>query len=237
MRLNYPKQTSPFLFLFLVLTYGISSGFVSVTLPFLLVQHGFTVAATASITALGLSANLWRFIWAPLTDLTLSLHKWYVIGTVLCAITLLLLCGIPLKLSSAFLLTILVFISQIAATLVVSPVGGFMASTVRLDRKGLAGGWYQAGNVGGMGFGGGAGIWLSTHYSYQVAPVLLCVAMFACMAALYFVTPVEASHTEKLPGRFKLLFKDLKVLMRSPMTIFSLIVIITPVGIGGAAYI
>ncbi len=76
MRLNYPHHTAPFLILLLVLPYGISAGFVSVTLPFLLVQHGFTVATVASITALGLSANLWRFAWAPLTGLTLSLYTW-----------------------------------------------------------------------------------------------------------------------------------------------------------------
>jgi PAT family beta-lactamase induction signal transducer AmpG len=223
--------------LFLVLPYGISSGFVSVTLPYLLVQHGFSVSATASITALGLSANLWRFAWAPLTDLTLSLHKWYLIGTALCAATLLALCGIPLRLSSAFILTIIVFLSQIAATLVVSPVGGFMASTVRPEKKGLAAGWYQAGNVGGMGFGGGAGIWLSTHYSYPLAIVVLCLIMAVCTITLYFVAPVRADNSEELTGRFKLLFTDLKLLLRSPMVIYSFLVIITPVGIGAAAYI
>ncbi|MDB5285293.1 MAG: Major Facilitator Superfamily protein [Mucilaginibacter sp.] len=237
MRPAYPCQTAPYLIFFLVLPYGISSGFVSVTLPFLLVQHGFSVAATASITALGLSANLWRFAWAPLTDLTLSLHKWYLIGTALCAATLLLLCGILLQLSSAFILTVIVFLSQIAATLVVSPVGGFMAGTVHPEKKGLAAGWYQAGNVGGMGFGGGAGIWLSTHYSYQLAIIVLCLIMALCTLTLYVVAPVLADSSKKLTGRFKFLFTDLKSLMRSPSVIFSFLVIITPVGIGAAAYI
>ncbi|NCD68256.1 MFS transporter [Mucilaginibacter agri] len=237
MRPNDLTQTAPVAIFFLVLPYGISSGFVAVTLPFLLVQHGFSVAATASITALGLSANLWRFLWAPLTDLTLSLHKWYLIGTVLCALTLLLICGIPLKVASSFWLTVIVFISQIAATLVVSPVGGFMASTVRSDRKGLAGGWYQAGNVGGMGFGGGAGIWLSTHYSYQIAIVLLALIMLICMPTLYVVVPVVAAQSQKLSSRFWSMLADLKTLSRSTISLYSIVVITTPVGIGAAAYI
>lgn len=237
MRPNNLNQTAPHAIFFLVLPYGISSGFVSVTLPFLLVQHGFSVAATASITALGLSANLWRFIWAPLTDLTLSLHQWYRIGTALCAVTLLLLCGIPLKLASSFWLTLIVFISQIAATLVVSPVGGFMAATIPEERKGLAGGWYQAGNVGGMGFGGGAGIWLSTHYSYQIGIVLLCLIMLACMLTLYVVAPVRANRSQNMSGRFRLMLADLKTLTRSVVSLYSIIVIVTPVGIGAAAYI
>ena len=86
----------PITIFFLTLPYGISSGFVSVTLPFILVQHGFSVAAAAAITAVGLSSNLWRFAWAPLTDLTLSLHKWYIIGIAMCAISLFFLVFVPL---------------------------------------------------------------------------------------------------------------------------------------------
>lgn len=127
--------TEPVTVMFLVLPYGISSGFASVTLPFLLIQHGFSVAAAASITAFGLSANLWRFIWAPLTDLTLSLHKWYLIGISFCAGTLLSLCFIPLSNSSAWIIAGIVLLSQIAATFVVAPVGGFMAKTVQVEKR------------------------------------------------------------------------------------------------------
>lgn len=56
---------------------GISQGFVTVALPFLLTKNGFTVALTAGIVAIGLSANLWRFVWGPVVDLSLSLHKWF----------------------------------------------------------------------------------------------------------------------------------------------------------------
>lgn len=198
--------TEPFIILFLVLPYGVSSGFASVTLPFVLIQHGFSVAATASITALGLSANIWRFVWAPLTDLTLSLHKWYLIGISFCAATLLLLCVIPLNNNTAGILTAAVFISQLAATFVVAPVGGFMAKTVTEEKKGRAGGWYQAGNLGGMGIGGGIGIWLSTHYTYQIAGIILSIAMLTCAAALYFVPQVFAETEKKLKDRFKLMF-------------------------------
>ena len=60
-----------------------SAGFVSVTLPFALTRAGFPVAITASIVALGVSANVWRFLWGPLADLTLTLRRWYVIGVVM----------------------------------------------------------------------------------------------------------------------------------------------------------
>ena len=65
------ESTHPFVFFFLVLPYGISSGFVSITLPFVLVSAGFSVALAASIAAVGVAANLWRFLWGPVADLTL----------------------------------------------------------------------------------------------------------------------------------------------------------------------
>jgi hypothetical protein len=48
--------TEPSSIVFLVFPYGLSVGFATVTLPFLLIQHGFSVAAEASITAVGISA-------------------------------------------------------------------------------------------------------------------------------------------------------------------------------------
>lgn len=227
--------TEPSTLLFLVLPYGISVGFASVTLPFLLIHHGFSVAAAASITALGISANILRFVWAPLTDLTLSLHKWYLIGISFCAATLLLLCLIPLNNNSTGFLTAIVFLSQFASTFVVTPVGGFMAKTVAEEKKGRAGGWYQAGNLGGMGIGGGAGIWLSSHFSYQTAGVILSIAMLACAAALYFVPQVYAEKESTLKDGFKILALDVKDLFRSPITLFTTAMIITPIGIGAAS--
>ncbi|PYK76081.1 MAG: hypothetical protein DME32_00390 [Verrucomicrobia bacterium] len=57
------ESTAPFLFFILDLPSGISSGFASITLPFILTEAGFFVAAAGYIVALGVSANLWRFLW------------------------------------------------------------------------------------------------------------------------------------------------------------------------------
>ena len=74
------ESTHPVVFFFLVLPYGISSGFVSITLPFILTRVGFSVALAASIVAIGVSANLWRFLWGPVADLTLTARRWLVSG-------------------------------------------------------------------------------------------------------------------------------------------------------------
>lgn len=210
---------------------------MSITLPFILIQHGFSVAGAAAITAWGLSANIWRFVWAPFTDLTLNLHKWYLIGVIFCASTLFLLCFIPIHTGTTGLLTTIVLISQIAATFVVAPVGGFMAKTVAEDRKGRAGGWYQAGNLGGMGLGGGAGIWISNHYSYQLAGICLVCVMSVCVWALYFVPHVTPEKEITLKNGFKAIVADIKDLFRSSIAVFTTVMILTPIGIGSATYI
>src|SRR5437588_3116742 len=74
------KCTHPFVFFFLVLPYGISSGFVSITLPFVLTRVGFSMALAASIVDVGVSANLWRFLWGPVADLTFTARRWYLLG-------------------------------------------------------------------------------------------------------------------------------------------------------------
>src|SRR5437868_13547701 len=112
------ESTHPFVFFFLVLPYGISSGFVSITLPFVLVRAGFSVAMAGSIAAVGVAANLWRFLWGPVADLTLTARRWYLLGLATAAATLFVLGFIPLQQSAVALLIAAVVISQVAWTLI-----------------------------------------------------------------------------------------------------------------------
>ena len=149
------ESPTPITFFFVVLPFGISNGFLGVTLPFVLTKAGFSVAAAGAIVALGLSANLFCFLWAPVIDLTLSLRRWYLSGLAACVSTLFLLGVMPLRQDAAVLLTAVAFLAQVGSTLVSIPVTGLMAHTVSEDRKGRAAGWYQAGNLGGNGSAAG----------------------------------------------------------------------------------
>ena len=189
-------STRPFVFFFLVLPYGISSGFVSITLPFVLTRVGFSVALAASIVAIGVSANLWRFLWGPVADLTLTARRWYLLGLGTSAVTLLLLALLPLHQNAVAVLMTVVFVSQVAGTLIVLPVGGLMAHTVAEGAKGRAAGWYQAGNLGGNGIGGGVGVWLASHFSKEIAGGGLAIAMLVSAGAIYFHPTCASSRTK-----------------------------------------
>jgi MFS transporter, PAT family, beta-lactamase induction signal transducer AmpG len=224
--------TAPITFFFLVLPSGISSGFVSITLPFVLVRAGFSVAMAASIVAIGVSANLWRFLWGPVADLTLTARRWYFIGLGTAAITLLILGLIPFQQNATGFLMAVVFISQVAGTLIVLPVGGLMAHTVSEDAKGRAAGWYQAGNLGGNGIGGGAGVWLASHFSKEVAGGALAIAMVASAAAIYFASDVRIVSTEGVRDRMRLLWQDIYSMLRVAIPLFTIVLVCSPVGVG-----
>lgn len=80
MEIQTQSYIKPIYIFFLMLPSGISSGFVTVVLPFLLTKNDFPVALTAGIVAIGTSANLWRFLWGPVVDISFSLRKWFYIG-------------------------------------------------------------------------------------------------------------------------------------------------------------
>jgi PAT family beta-lactamase induction signal transducer AmpG len=223
-------STAPVTFFFLVLPYGISSGFVSITLPFILTRSGFSVAISASIVAIGVSANLWRFLWGPVADLTLTARRWYLIGLVTAAGTLLLLGLMPLRQNEVGILMAMVFISQVASTLIVLPVGGLMAHTVGEEAKGRAAGWYQAGNLGGTGIGGGAGVWLASHVSKEAAGSALALAMLASAVALYFASDVRIVTTETIGQRLRLLGRDIFSMLHSAIPLFTIVLVCSPIG-------
>lgn len=225
-------SSAPVTFLALVLPYGISGGFVSVTLPFILVREGFSVAAAGAIAALGVSANLWRFVGGPVADLSLTMRRWYCIGIGSSAATLLILGFAPLHGTAGRWLGGVVFLSQVAATFIVLPVGGLMAHTVAEPAQGRAAGWYQAGNLGGTGIGGGAGLWLASHFSRGMAGSVLALAMIACAGAIYFVPDVRVVSTETVSQRIRLMGRDVVSMLCAAIPLFTILLVLSPVGAG-----
>src|SRR5437764_10854466 len=226
------ESTHPFVFFFLVLPYGISSGFVSITLPFVLVGAGFSVALAASIVAIGVSSNLWRFLWGLVADVALTARRWYLLVLITSAATLLMVVLLHLHQNAVAVLMTIVFISQVAGTLIVLPVGGLMAHTVAESAKGRAAGWYQAGNLGGNGVGGGAGIWLASHFSKEIAGGGLAIAMLASAAAIYFAADVRVVANETFGERMRILWRDILSMLRAAIPLFTIVLVCSPIGAG-----
>jgi MFS transporter, PAT family, beta-lactamase induction signal transducer AmpG len=227
--------TKPHYIFFIVLASGISQGFVSVTLPYLLSQNGFSVGTIADIVALGVSANLWRFLWGPLVDLSLSLRKWFWISTLLCIGTLMLLCVTPFTVKGTALLYSIVFVSQVAATFMLLPVSGFMAKRIETNKKGKAGGWFQAGTLGGTGLGGGVGLWLATHYNVTIAGIVLCAISLLFSLVVVKIKDVPHTKNKTIATELKVMGKDIITMIKTPVILFIIFMICLPIGTGAVS--
>ncbi|HJU09659.1 MAG TPA: MFS transporter, partial [Candidatus Binataceae bacterium] len=230
------ESTSPISFFFLTVPVGISGGFISVTLPFILTQAGFSVATAGYIVAIGASAYVFRWVWGPIIDFTLTPRLWYVIGLFSTAGMVFLLGIIPLHLANTKLLFTAVFVSQLATTLIMLPLGSFMAHTVSEGEKGRAAGWYEAGNVAGAGISITGGIWLAAHHSKEVAAGGVSAAILVCLVAVFLVSEVHALPAETLRQGMSFLGKDLRSVLSSKASLFIVVLVCLPIGTGAMTH-
>ena len=230
-----PHYTKPVYLFFLTMPAGLSQGFVTVALPYLLIQHGYSVAQASAVVALGISANVWRFLWGPIVDISLSLKKWFWISLGFCTASLLLLCFNSFRVKEQALLTSIVFISQVAGTFMLLPVNGFMAKSIKENQKGKASGWYQAGSLVGVGAGGGAGLWFTTHYSVVVAGLVLCTASLLFGLVILLIKDVPHQKEKTILPELAEMGKDIFAMIKVPVVLLVIFLMLLPIGSGAAA--
>ena len=72
--------------MFLILPFGVMSGYLTVAVAYLLTQAGVSVEQVAGLIAISFIPHTWKFLWAPIADTTLARKTWYVIAGVLSAV-------------------------------------------------------------------------------------------------------------------------------------------------------
>ena len=233
------KPVHPFLLTILILPMGVSTGFVSVTLGYLLSQAGVSVDKIAALVAATLLPHIFKFIWAPLIDTTLSFKKWYWIASIITSIGIIALGILPLKESSLPLLTIIILLSQFAVTFLCMATEGLMAYDVPEALKGRAGGFFQAGNLGGVGLGGGFGLFLAQRLSaIWMVTVILGILCFLCALALsYFRDPKITFREEAVSKTYKNLWKDVWNTVKSKNGLLAMLLCFLTLGTGAASNI
>jgi len=153
----------PIVFMPLFAPFGISSGYVSVTLGFLLARAGVSTAIIGALIALSVWPQTWKMFWAPVVDTVGNPKLWYGLGTTLVGGTILLMSVLPMTQGEIGVFSTLIVISSIASTAVSMSTEIFMANQTPAELRGRASGWSQAGNLGGAGIGGGLGLLLAEH--------------------------------------------------------------------------
>lgn len=223
------------IFLLLLIPFGVSAGYAGVTLGFLLAKGGMPTAAIAAIVAFSVWPQTWKMLWAPLVDNFLKAKTWYVLGAVITGLAFVALSSIHASAETAPILTVLVILSSVSSTMVSMASELFMAYDVDEARKGAVSGWSQAGNLGGAGIGGGLGLYLSQHYAPWIGGWSLFLLCVVCCGGLFFVRePVRAARTQMLVQGFGGVLRDVWSVLRSRAGILVLILMLLPIGSGGA---
>jgi len=237
-RLPVPKETPhPAVFMFLIVPFGAMSGYLNVAVVFLLTQAGVSVEASAALVALSYIPQTWKFLWAPIADMTLTRKRWYVIASVLSAAGIYAIGAVPAVEASIGILSAIVLVSGVASTFQAMAVESLMAYGATEEGKGRAGGWFQAGNLGGYGLGGGIGLWLSQNVPPPwIGSLAVALAGLACAVALLFIRePVTPARAESYLATLRSLGRDLWRVARSRRGSLALLICFLPIGTGAAS--
>jgi PAT family beta-lactamase induction signal transducer AmpG len=231
------NKIHPSIFMFLFLPFGVFNGYVSVTIGFLLTKAGIPLEQVAPIVSITLLPSIFKFIWAPLIDTTLSIKKWYLIANVFTAIGIVAATILPLKPVYLSLMTIIFLVTAFLNTFVAMSTESLLAHDVTEELKGRAGGWLQAGNLGGVGIGGGAGIWLAERLSEPwMTGALIGIACLLCSIGLIFISePISTIREKKYFKTIGNMNRDLWKILKSRMGFLALFLCFLPIGSGAAS--
>jgi MFS transporter, PAT family, beta-lactamase induction signal transducer AmpG len=231
------RRTHPSVFLFLIVPFGAMGGYLSVAIGYQLTQAGISVEQVAALVAFSYIPQTWKFLWAPVADMTLSRKTWYLLAGFVSALGIFVTGAVPADERSLPLLYAAVLASNVAVTFLAMATESLMVYNTPPELQGRAGGWFQAGNLGGNGLGGGAGLWLAqTLPEPWMAGAALAVACALCGAALWFVPePPPMARTGHYGRMLVEVLKDLWRVARTRAGILALLICFLPIGSGAAA--
>ncbi len=233
-----PAIERTWVFLPLFAPFGISSGFLSVTLGFQLGHAGLSAVAVTTVIAASLWAQSVKMLWAPIVDALGRPRIWYMVGAALTGLTILLMSLSPPTARAVPFLTIMAVIGSAASTLVSMSAEILLTHGIKPTARGRASGWAQAGNVGGNGVGGGLGLALAQHFAEPwISGLVLALICLACGAFLFLIPSVEPAHDGTgYVARLKQVILDVWSVARSRLGYLALIIMILPIASGSAPW-
>ncbi|MEO5641520.1 MAG: MFS transporter [Sphingomicrobium sp.] len=228
----------PVVFALLFAPFGISSGYVTVTLAFQLAHKGMATAAVATLIALSVWPQTWKMLWAPIVDTIGNPKLWYGIGALIVGASILAMSLLPATPRELPVLGVLIVISSIASTLVSMSAEIFMTHGTPPELRGRASGWSQAGNLGGGGIGGGLGLALVEHVAQPwVSGAALAALCLVCWAGVMFVPRAKRREADlNYVVRIKTVLIDVWQVAKSRLGYLALIIMVLPIASGGVSW-
>jgi MFS transporter, PAT family, beta-lactamase induction signal transducer AmpG len=230
------RSVHPFWWMVLFLPFGATVGFVQVTIGYTARQLGLGDAAIAELVAINLLPHTFKFLWAPIPDMTFSRRGWYLASNILSTITLIVLGFVPVRSDTTSLLKLLIFVNSLAISLLGMSVEGLLANVVTDAQRGSASGWLQAGNLGGAGIGGGVALWLAQRIGVSSAFLIAALTLMMCSMALLKTHEPRRTHHESVAGALRDVMADLwHTIVISRTGLLAMILCFLPVGSAAAS--
>jgi MFS family permease len=227
------QEVKPPLFAVLVLPYAWTASVTALLIPYLLRKHDVPVDQIAGIVALANLPTICAFLWSPLVDAALQKRAWVALSAFGAGLTA---CGAILGVEgSPVLLTILLLLMNGFGGLLSSACGALLTA-VPAELRGLAAGWYQGANFGGMALGGALLIWLADHAQLST---LAFVSMSAMILPAGVVLWIEEQRLENQTIRHRTseFAADIQSIFRSPKIWMGLLFLLSPVGSSAVSHL
>jgi len=229
------RSLRPVLYIMLFMPMGIAGGYAAVALAYLLSQAGVSVGAIAGFVGLCLFPQTWRAVWAPLVDTTLTVRGWYLISAAASGVLMAATGFIPATRGNFTPIELLACGFSLTATLTTISGSSLMAHGTAEEEKGRAGGWSQAGNLGGTGLGGGLALWLAQHAPIWISGTalgLICVA--TALALLFLNEPLAEHRTATFFGSLANVGRECWAVLSSARGGLVFFLMLLPIGVGAA---
>ena len=236
---NPGSTVHPVLFFVLYLPFGAAGGFVAGPVQYFYSHAGVTTAALGAVVSIGLAPQVLKVFWAPLVDTTLNAKLWYVAASLAIAVSMTAAGLLKVGNGSLPQLTVVALATSISASFAGMAGDSLMAHATLPHRRGAAGGWSQAGNLGGASMGAGVGLWIASGtHSLLLAGAGVGVLCLLCALAL-LVAPRSTAYAKHANYLITLRAVVLECwdVCRSRVGLMALFVLLLPLGAGGAANI
>jgi len=228
----------PALFAILYFPYGLMVGVPAVMLEWLAKEAGLPVSAAATIVAIAFAPAAFKFLWAPVGDLTLTRKRWYMLANASCALALFAMCVIPMSATTLPLLTVLVLAGAVSATFIAFSLQGLLLYNCDPALLGRAAGFYQTGNMVGQTLGGGAALWLVRHLpALWMGGVVLAAVVLLCNLPLLVLREPPRVGEGRLGDRAREVWRELRAMVGKVDGRLALLLAFLPIGTGNAQFL
>jgi MFS family permease len=226
------RDTPPWIFGLLYMPGGVFQGFLITALPFILRQRGVPVDRIAAISAITQAPTVWFFLWAGIVDVGFRRQTWLIGASVVSAACL--FAAMLQPPTHLDVITIVLIAGAVVNMTITSSCGGLMSAALREDQRGRAGGWLQAGNLGGGAVGAGVTLWLASHTGVVLtATATAALVILPSLAAL----AIRTSDTPSWRGtgeRFRAMAAEMRSEFRSRRLLQGFLFFLLPIGSAGA---